>query len=275
MESLLKSGARRPRYPCPVVGSIIAIGDELLAGYTLDTNSSWIAQRLRALGIPLKRTTQVRDREDEIVEQVHRELADPGVTLIFCTGGLGPTPDDRTFAALGRALGRELEIEGAVRERIERRLARMVEAKLIDSAELTEGHLRMARIPAGPLAVLRNRVGTAPGVVYEVEGKRLFLLPGVPPELKAIFAEEIEAAYLAGGAAATVRELRLQFAVEGRFWPVLKELEETHPDVSVGSYPNFESKELILRCTGPDPARVEDAAAVLRRFAVSLGYTAG
>ena len=255
-----------------MVASIIAIGDELLSGYTLDTNSNWIAQRLRALGIPLKRATQVRDREHEIVEQVRRELADTEVTIVFCTGGLGPTPDDRTFAALAAALGRELVIEEPVRERIERRLARMLDAKLIESAELTEGHLRMARLPAGPLAVLRNRVGTAPGVVYEVAGTRLFVLPGVPPEMKAIFAEEVEEAYLAGGSAAAVRELRLQFAVEGRFWPVLKELEETHPDVAVGSYPNFDSKELVLRCTGADPARVEDAAAVLKRFAVSLGY---
>jgi molybdenum cofactor synthesis domain-containing protein len=255
-----------------VVGSIIAIGDELLSGYTLDTNSHWIAQRLRALGIPLKRATQVRDREGEIVEQVRRDLADNEITTVFSTGGLGPTPDDRTFAALGTALGRELVVEEAVRDRIERRLARMVEAKLIETAELTEGHLRMARIPAGPLAVLKNRVGTAPGVVYEVAETRLFVLPGVPPEMKAIFEEEVEPTYLAGGSAATVRELRLQFAVEGRFWPVLKELEETHPDVAVGSYPNFESKELILRCTGADPARVEDAAAILRRFAISLGY---
>jgi nicotinamide-nucleotide amidase len=255
-----------------LAASIVAIGDELLSCYTLDTNSNWIAQRLRALGIPLKRTTQVRDREGEIVEQVQRELADPEVTLVFCTGGLGPTPDDRTFAALGQALGRELVVEDSVRERIERRLARMVAAKLIDSAELHEGHLRMARIPAQPLAVLRNRVGTAPGVVYEVERTRLFVLPGVPPEMKAIFGEEIEPAYLTGGSAATVRELRLHFAVEGRFWPVLKELEETHPDVAIGSYPNFDSKELILRCTGTDAARVEDAIDVLRRFAVSLGY---
>jgi molybdenum cofactor synthesis domain-containing protein len=255
-----------------VVATIIAIGDELLSGYTLDTNSNWIALRLRALGIHLKRTTQIRDREIEIVEQVRRDLADSEVKAVICTGGLGPTPDDRTFAALGQALGRELVVEEAVRERIERRLARMVDAKLVDSAELTEGHLRMARIPAGPLAVLHNRVGTAPGVVYEVEGTRLFVLPGVPAEMKAIFEEEVEAAYLAGGTAATVRELRLRFAVEGRFWPVLKELEETHPDVAVGSYPNFESKELVLRTTGADPRRVEDAAAVLKRFAVSLGY---
>jgi molybdopterin-biosynthesis enzyme MoeA-like protein len=148
----------------------------------------------------------------------------------------------------------------------------MAEAKLIESSELTEGHLRMARIPAGPLAVLGNRVGTAPGIVYEVEGTRLFVLPGVPPEMKAIFADEIESAYLAGGSAATVRELRLRFAIEGRFWPVLKELEETHPEVAVGSYPNFDSKELVLRCTGADPSRVADAIAVLKRFAVSLGY---
>jgi nicotinamide-nucleotide amidase len=255
-----------------VVASIIAIGDELLSGYTLDTNSNWIAQRLRGLGISLKRSTQVRDREEEIVEQIQRELADGEVTTVFCTGGLGPTPDDRTFAALGQALGRELVIEEPVRERIARRLARMVDAKLLESAELTEGHLRMARIPAGPLAVLRNRVGTAPGLVYEVDGTRLFVLPGVPPEMKVIFEEEVEAEYLAGGSAATVRELRLQFAIEGRFWPVLKELEETHPDVAVGSYPNFDSKELVLRCAGADPRRVKDAIAVLKRFAVSLGY---
>jgi nicotinamide-nucleotide amidase len=255
-----------------VTASIVAIGDELLSGYTLDTNSNWIAQRLRALGIDLKRATQVRDREPEIVEQVRRELADQEVDTVFLTGGLGPTPDDRTFPALAAALGRELVVDEAVRERIERRLARMQAAGLIDSAELNEGHLRMARIPAGAVAVLANRVGSAPGPVYEVEGTRLFVLPGVPPEMKAIFAEEIEPGYLAGGAARAVRELRVRFAVEGRFYPVLKELEDTQPEVAVGSYPNFDTKELTLRVSGRDEAAVEEAAGVLRRFAASLGY---
>jgi molybdopterin-biosynthesis enzyme MoeA-like protein len=59
--------------------------------------------------------------------------------------------------------------------------------------------------------------------------------------MKSIFGEEIEPNYLAGGSALVMRELRLHFAVEGRFWPVLKELEETHPDVAVGSYPNFDT----------------------------------
>jgi nicotinamide-nucleotide amidase len=258
-----------------MTASIIAIGDELLSGYTLDTNSNWIAQRLRALGIPLKRTTQLRDREAEIVDQVRRELADPEVDTVFTTGGLGPTPDDRTFAALAAALGRELVIESAVRERIERRLARMLEAGLVGSAELNEGHLRMARIPAGATAVLNNRVGSAPSPLYEMDGTRLFVLPGVPPEMKAIFTEEIEPTYLVGGSALVVREVRLNFAVEGRFYPVLKELEETHPDVAVGSYPNFESKELVLRCSGAEEARVEEAAGIVRRFASALGYSVG
>lgn len=256
----------------PLAASIVAIGDELLSGYTLDTNSNWIAQRLRALGVPLKRATQVRDREPEIVEQVRRDLADAEIGFVFCTGGLGPTPDDRTFSALAAALGRELVVEEEVKARIERRLQRMVEAGLIDSAELNEGHLRMARIPAGATAVLKNRVGTAPGVLYEVDGTRLFVLPGVPPEMKSIFADEIEPAYLAGGSALAVRELRLHFAVEGRFYPVLKELEETHPEVSVGSYPNFDTKELVLRVAGADERRVDDAMGVIRRFATALGY---
>ena len=258
-----------------MTASILAIGDELLSGYTLDTNSNWIAQRLRALGIPLKRVTQLRDRQEEIVEQVRRELADPEVETVFLTGGLGPTPDDRTFAALAAALGRELVVDESVRARIERRLERMAEAGLVEKAELNEGHLRMARIPAGAAAVLANRVGSAPAPVYELDGTRLFVLPGVPPEMRSIFAEEIEPAYLAGGSALAVRELKVRFAVEGRFYPVLVELERSHPGVAMGSYPDFDSKVLTLRASGPDARHVEDAIGILRRFATSLGYEVG
>ncbi|TMC80395.1 MAG: hypothetical protein E6J08_10260 [Chloroflexi bacterium] len=82
--------------------SIVAIGDELVGGFTLDTNSHWMAERLRLLGYPIKRVTQIRDRPSEIIEQVHRELDDAEVTDIFVSGGLGPTPDDRTFTYSGR-----------------------------------------------------------------------------------------------------------------------------------------------------------------------------
>jgi nicotinamide-nucleotide amidase len=251
--------------------SIVAIGDELVGGFTLDTNSSWLAERLRILGYPVKRISAIRDRPNEIVEQVQRELDDPEVTHVFCSGGLGPTPDDRTFASLAEVLGRELIVWDETRERIERRVRRMHEAGLLDSPEVTEGNLRMARIPADPAHVFRNRRGMAPGVLYEASGKRLFVLPGVPLELKGIFTEEIEPEFLSEGSAATVREVRFTFAVEARFYPLMRELEESFPDVSVGSYPNFETKELVIRCLGTDPKRVDEVVEIVRRRTAQLG----
>jgi len=235
------------------VSSIVAIGDELVGGFTLDTNSHWMAERLRMLGYPVKRVTQIRDRPQEIVEQLRRELDDAEITDVFVSGGLGPTPDDRTFAALATALGKELMIWEETRARIERRVQ--------------EGNLRMARIPAGPSHVFKNRRGMAPGGLYEANGKRIFVLPGVPLEMKGIFTEELEPQFLTAGSAATVRELRFTFAVEARFYPLMRELEEQFPDVSVGSYPNFETKELVIRCVGSDPKRVEAALDVIRRRA--------
>jgi molybdenum cofactor synthesis domain-containing protein len=258
-----------------MAASVVAVGDELLAGFTLDTNSHWLAERLRILGFPLKRISTVRDRQPDIVEALRRDLDDPDLNEVFVCGGLGPTPDDRTFAAVAAALGRELVVEEEVRARIERRVQRMHAAGLLESEQVTEGNLRMARVPAGPAAVFRNRRGMAPGLLYEVAGTRLFVLPGVPLELKGIFTEEIEPEHLAGGSGATVRELRFDFAVEARFYPLLRELEETHPDVSVGSYPNFETKELVIRCLGADPARVEAAAAVVARRVAELGMPPG
>jgi len=251
--------------------SIVAIGDELVGGFTLDTNSHWLAERLRLLGFPVKRVTQIRDRPQEIVEQVRRELIDDEVTHVFLSGGLGPTPDDRTFAALAEALGREMVVWEQTRARIERRVERMHEAGLLDSPDVTEGNLRMARIPAGPAHVFKNKRGMAPGVVYEANGKRIFVLPGVPLEMKSIFTEELETEFLSEGSASTVRELRFTFAVEARFYPLMRELEERFPDVSVGSYPSFETKELVIRCLGPDPKRVEEVLEVIRRRSEQLG----
>ncbi|OLC63672.1 MAG: hypothetical protein AUH69_13760 [Actinobacteria bacterium 13_1_40CM_4_65_12] len=251
--------------------SIVAIGDELVGGFTLDTNSHWLAERLRLLGYPVKRVTAIRDRPGEIVDQLKRELADAEITDVFVSGGLGPTPDDRTFASVAEALGRALIIWEDTRLRIERRVRRMHEAGLMESPEVTEGNLRMARIPTGPAHVFKNKRGMAPGVMYEVDGKRIFVLPGIPLELKSIFTEELEPQFLAGGSAATVRELRYTFAVEARFYPLMRELEEKFPDISIGSYPNFETKELVIRCLGADPKRVEEVIEVIRRRSAELG----
>ena len=68
-----------------------------------------------------------------------------------------------------------------------------------------------------------------------------------------------------------MRELRFTFAVEARFYPLMRELEEKYPDVSVGSYPNFETKELVIRCLGKDPKRVDEVIELIRRRSAALG----
>jgi molybdopterin-biosynthesis enzyme MoeA-like protein len=95
----------------------------------------------------------------------------------------------------------------------------------------------------------------------------------VPMEMKGIFTEELEPEFLAAGSAATVRELRFSFAVEAKFYPLMRELEDTSPDVSVGSYPNFETKELVIRCVGSNPRRVEEVLEVIRKRSRELGFT--
>ena len=252
---------------------MIAIGDELVAGFTQDTNSHWMAQRLRLLGHSLKRVSVIRDRREDIVEQVRRDLTDPEVEHVFCSGGLGPTPDDRTLEAVAEALGRELVTWPPVLERIERRVRRLHEAGLVDSAQVAEGSARMARVPDRPDHVFRNRRGLAPGLIYVVDGRRLFILPGVPIELKGIFTDEIEPEFLGGRTPAVVRELQFRFAVEARFYPVMRELESSHPDVSVGSYPNFETRELTIRFAGEQEARVLEALEIVRQRAAPMGLT--
>jgi molybdenum cofactor synthesis domain-containing protein len=256
-----------------VASTVIAIGDELVGGFTQDTNSHWLAERLRLLGFPLKRISVIKDREGDVVEQLHRDLGDPEVEDVYCSGGLGPTPDDRTFEAVAAALGRELVTWQPVLEKLERRVRRMHDAGLVDSPQVSDGNLRMARIPAHPDHVFRNRRGMAPGLMYRVDGRRLFVLPGVPIELKSIFTEELEPEFLAGRLAATVRELRFAFAPESRFYAVMRELEASHPDVSVGSYPHFETKELIIRLLGDDPARVSEATDLILQRGASMGFT--
>ena len=251
--------------------TIIAIGDEILGGFTLDTNSNWLAQQLHRLGYPLKRITVIPDRKEDIVEHLTRDLADPQVEDVFSSGGLGPTPDDRTYEAVAAALGREVVVWGPVLERIERRVQRMHAAGLVDSPVVSEGNLRMARIPASPDHVFRNRRGMAPGLMFRVDGRRLFVLPGVPNELKGIFTEELEPAFLAGRTGAIVREVRFAFAPESRFYPVLRELEDTHPGVSVGSYPMLENRELVIRFTVADEATVAAAVDLLRRRVTAMG----
>jgi nicotinamide-nucleotide amidase len=243
---------------------VIAVGDELLRGHTLDSNTHWLAQRLYALGFPLRRTHTVSDVQDEIVRAVRDEL-EREPTCLFVCGGLGPTPDDRTMAALAVALDRPLGLDPVAAEHIQVRLDFLHGIGRIDSAEMREANRRMAEIPKGA-TVLENAIGMAPGLEFSLGGseRHVFVLPGVPRELKTIFEDEIAPKYLAGGTVHVTEEVHFTGAVEAEFWDLLNQVEAQFPGVSVGSYPQPDRGHLIIRLAGPKPADVRAAAEAVR-----------
>lgn len=246
---------------------VIAVGDELLRGHTHDTNTHWLAQRLYALGFPLHRGHLVSDVQEEIVAMVRTEI-DGGATAVFCCGGLGPTPDDRTLAALAAALDRPLALDETARKHIQDRIDWLHGIGRIATNELREANRRMAEVPEGAV-ILNNSMGMAPGLAIPInapdeEPRHLFVLPGVPRELKTIFDEQIAPGYLSGGSAHVTEEVHFSRAVEAEFWDLLNHVEREFPGLSVGSYPQPDRGHLIIRLAGPDPQQVAAAAQVVR-----------
>lgn len=164
-----------------VNASIITIGDELLIGQTIDTNSAWIAQKLNALGIHVIRRTAVGDEAREITEAIDRELAH--VPLVLVTGGLGPTSDDITKPLL-------CEYFGGKMIRNEQVLAHVKSLFGKRKRPFLEINMKQAEVPDN-CKVLHNRMGTAPGMLFEKDGHYLVAMPGVPFEMMTIMEDEV------------------------------------------------------------------------------------
>jgi nicotinamide-nucleotide amidase len=150
----------------------------------VDTNGSWLAGELSRLGLYVSGRWVVGDREEAIQQAVRSAMSGSEVTLV--TGGLGPTPDDRTRGSVAHLMGCELVTDPLLLERLrDRFLAR-------GFSVLPKGSEAMAAVPEGS-RVLPNPVGTAPGLALEeAEGSLCILLPGVPREMKGIFGKEVE-----------------------------------------------------------------------------------
>jgi molybdenum cofactor synthesis domain-containing protein len=250
---------------------IIAVGDEILGGFTLDTNSHWLAGRLHEAGWPVIRIEVVADTSDDIVEAVHRASADPRAARVLVCGGLGPTPDDRTLEAVARALDRPLETHPEALAHVRGILARMHEAGFVASPEIGEGNRKMTLAPRGA-AALFNRRGMAPGLAFPLPtagddaDRWLIVLPGVPRELQTLVLDEVVPRFLGGGTAQHVAELHYRFAIEAEFYEPMQILEREFPGVAVGSYPQTETRELVIRIHSDSAATTAAAVARMSRL---------
>ena len=243
--------------------SIVVVGNEILRGFTVDTNSNWLAARLFQCGFETRLITTVGDVDDDIVRAIRDHLAQPDLSRIFVCGGLGPTPDDRTYVALAHALNRPLVYYRDVGREMQNRMFVFNMAARRGTAELNAGNRKMAFLPEGAILV-PNGAGMAPGLAFELgDDRNLFALPGVPAELRAVF-DAIQGRYLLGERGDVVRELRYRAVPESAFHDIMQILEREFPDVSLGSYPQTESRELILRANGPTAERVEAVLTAIR-----------
>jgi nicotinamide-nucleotide amidase len=160
---------------------IITIGDEILIGQTVDTNSAWIGTELNMLGIRVNRITSVSDSRNEIISALNESLTRARVVLI--TGGLGPTSDDITKETLAEYFGARLVMDEGVLANVTERLRRR-------NLEMNENNRRQAMVP-DTCKVLRNLAGTAPGMLFEKQDKIIVSMPGVPHEMKHIMKEHV------------------------------------------------------------------------------------
>jgi len=165
----------------PARAALIAVGDELLSGSQSDTNSSYLARELEALGIAVLSIEIVGDDEPDIAAAVQRASA--RAELVLVGGGLGPTLDDVTRHGIAAAFGRELHEDAQA-------LAALRAWFELRRVPMSDTNRRQALFPAGA-RILPNRAGTAPAFLLEHAGRAVAALPGPPRELKVVWAEEL------------------------------------------------------------------------------------
>lgn len=252
---------------------IVTIGDELLLGFTLDTNSVHLARELGALGVEVAHRSSVGDNADDIADAVRIALERTGA--VITTGGLGPTADDLTKGSIANVFGREMHCDEPTLDAMRARWARLKRA-----GSFPESNVAQAMIPEGA-TILPNRHGSAPGIWLEDEkGKWVAMLPGVPREMRGLLADELlprirdRVAAQSAGDAPVIRSrtLRTTGIAESALADLLGDLAGGFDGVSLAFLPSVESVDLRLTVRG---LRAAEADFALDRASLKLQNSAG
>lgn len=236
-----------------MTAAVLSIGTELTRGELINTNATWLAEQLVSLGFDVLEHAVVDDDSERIIDVLRRLSS--RVQLVVATGGLGPTSDDCTAAAVAAALGVPLEADLPSLDKIRQR-------NLSHGREVSSES--QAEVPRGS-TVLRNPVGTAPGFEVQIGGARCAFLPGVPREMQAIFQQTI-APDIAKMAPRDTHQVHLRSfgLTESEVAQRLVGLEEANPGVVIGYRATFPEVEVKVNARAPDEAGAE---ALARRIA--------
>ncbi len=256
---------------------VLCVGNELLFGRTLDSNSNFVCKRVYELGGTTKRITVVGDDVNEISRAIKETLARRADWLIV-TGGLGPTYDDKTLQGLAEAMGARLSLSDKalsyVKESVRRR-AHLTRSKYPATKEVLKAREKMATIPAGS-EPLPNPVGTAPGVLALVDKTNVVCLPGVPAEMKAIFNQSVAPMMTGTPAGAYTVDIVVKGVPEASMAPLLESTARGFPDFYIKSHPASTKRisRVVVQVTGRGKgaiSKTENAAKVITDWLKNQG----
>jgi len=224
----------RPK-PEPPRIHLVAIGNELLNAETRDTNLAWLIRRLTRKGGRIVRAVMIPDDFDAIRREIE-QAKEEGIDLLVTTGGLGPTDDDCTLAAIAKCVASPLKLDDGALELVRERIEVMSKFRPGIPTELTEERKTMAVFPEGGVP-LRNPAGVAPGMMYKLDGMTLIVLPGVPSEMKGIFNETLKGFWRTffKGVCYVRRNIVLKGIPEAELWPYVRRILEKDPGVYIKS----------------------------------------
>jgi len=240
---------------------ILSIGNELLRGEILDTNTQWICQLVNSRGGEVVRVTMLPDIKEEIAAAVQAAI-DREVDLLFTSGGLGPTEDDLSLAAVAQGAGVAFELDDQAREMVRQRYDDFFAQGVMDEGGLNPFREKMAWLPKGA-EPLYNPSGTAPGVHLRVGKTSIISLPGVPPELKGIINESLASFLdsLFGSGGSFARMITVRCNDESIMAPALSRVVAEYPQVYIKSLarPLGEAPELdiLFTATSAEPRERE------------------
>jgi nicotinamide-nucleotide amidase len=228
---------------------LVAIGNELLLGHTLDTNGADIARTLAALGVEIVRRSAVPDRPGDIAAAVGEALRRTGA--VITTGGLGPTRDDVSKKVVAELYGMPLDFDEAVWSDIVARFARARRTPAVSNRG-------QAEVPRGA-TVLRNRWGTAPGLWLEGPPGLTIMLPGVPIEMRQLLEFEVGPRLAARAAGGVVRSLvvRTTAIPESTLAERMGEVEAEIAPLTLAYLPGTHGVDLRLTAWRLDPAEAD------------------
>ncbi len=235
-----------------IYASIITIGDELLIGQVLDTNSAWIAQQLNKIGIALNNRISVGDDAQEIRKAL--DFGSKNSQIVLITGGLGPTNDDITKKVLCDYFNGKLVVNEASLDNVKRLFEKVY------NKAVSEVNLKQAEVP-DVCEVIQNHRGSAPGMVFKKDDSIFISMPGVPYEMQGIMEEVISMLQKKFHVPAIIHKTILTSGIgESALAEKIKDFEDKLPkEIRLAYLPNYGMVRLRLSTSGFDKSKTEIA----------------